>query len=62
MILIRLAWATVGGVKAKEKSFRKDALVSPQPRRFRLYRSMLSSRRYPVPLHHGQVEAGGESG
>lgn len=33
MIVIRLGWGTVGGVTAKEKSFRKDALVSPQPRR-----------------------------
>jgi len=32
MIVMHLAWATVGGVTAKGKSFRKDALVSPQPR------------------------------
>ena len=32
MIVIRLVWGTVGGVTAREKSFRKDALVSPQLR------------------------------
>jgi hypothetical protein len=33
MIVIRLVWGTVGGVTAREKSFRKDALMSPQLRR-----------------------------
>jgi hypothetical protein len=32
MIVMCLAWATVGAVMAKGKSFREDGLVNPQPR------------------------------